>query len=444
MGPVLLLAAGGALTLGGANAAGSASPPGPYVCTGSDSFVPPGTYSSMIISGVCYMPAGTITVLGNLDVSPGALLDAVTPGDPGAVHVVPATVDVGGNINVGTGGVLLLGCSPNISCTDPPGISYDQVDGNLTADGALGVVVHSATIDGNVSLDGGGDGIAGGAACAADPAPWSGDANLDGTPVYTDFEDTSIGGNLNISDLESCWLGSLRDQVAGNATFSGNTMGDPDAMEIDNNLIGKDMTCGTNEPAVQYGDSGAAPNMVGQAATGECAFSVILPNPAPEAGEGPGVPTHITVSTGSMATYTGTHTVTKLVGSRSFGVTVSGNTLDAELNDVTLSGTGLTGTINVKPGSTLGSTGESVLMTVFPGGTESFTAYDACNCSFEGQSGGVSIRAYGTVSASGKITGTFLVSGGLSGLATLAGYGTFTSAGQATGTLKLSEHLDIS
>jgi hypothetical protein len=67
-------------------------------------------------------------------------------------------------------------------------------------------------------------------------------------------------------------------------------------------------------------------------------------------------------------------------------------------------------------------------------------------CSFDGQSGSTTIRAYGTASPNGVINGTFLVtSGGASngGLGTLAGYGTFSSEGQPAGTLALVEHLKI-
>jgi hypothetical protein len=101
---------------------------------------------------VCFAPAGTIVVRGNLTIAKDALLDAVTPGDPSANPVVPATVLIGGNVTVGTNGVLALGCSPNISCSQPPGISFDRVGGNLTAINSLAVVIHSATIGGNVTV----------------------------------------------------------------------------------------------------------------------------------------------------------------------------------------------------------------------------------------------------------------------------------------------------
>src|ERR1700751_5584307 len=72
--------------------AASAAPAhgGAYVCTGGN--IAPGTYRSIVVTGICYMPAGAIVVRHNLTVAPGALLDAYTPGDPHAHPVVSATV----------------------------------------------------------------------------------------------------------------------------------------------------------------------------------------------------------------------------------------------------------------------------------------------------------------------------------------------------------------
>src|ERR1700758_2856628 len=67
---------------------------GACACPGGN--VPAGTYQSIRVTGVCFMPAGTVAVRGNLTIAPGALLDAVTPGDPSASPVVPATVLIGG------------------------------------------------------------------------------------------------------------------------------------------------------------------------------------------------------------------------------------------------------------------------------------------------------------------------------------------------------------
>ena len=440
--PMSMASAASAAPIGGSGA---------YNCTGGN--VAPGTYRSMTITGVCYMPVGKIVVQENLTVAPGALLDAVTPGDPPASPTVPATVVVGGNVLVGRGAVLLFGCSPNISC--PAGITYDSIDGNLTAIGAQGVVVHSASIGGSASLLGGGGGAAaktcnaqpsGDSSPIADLEPWSEDPNLDTTPVYSDFEDATIGGNLTVAGLTSCWLGSLRNQVGGNVSVSGNTMGDPDAMEIDNNLLRGNMTCLNNTPAVQFGDSGAAPNLVGRLGIGECGFNVVLPNPAPEPGEGPGVPEHITVSTRSLRTYYGTHTSTN-VTSLPPVKTESGDTLNAYLNDFALTGTGLTGSGTYNSSLPPGQSGDVVLSTENPNGSSSFEAIDTCtSCSFAGQTGSVTIRAYGRSSASGSTYGTFLVTSGGAGnggLSTLVGWGTLSSLGQPAGTLRLVEHLRI-
>ncbi len=470
--PVILLALSGIFV--GTETASASPPPRhtqshPYNCTGGN--VSPGTYASMIITGVCYMPAGTVIVRGDLTVAPGALLDAVTPGDPaGPGALLPATVLVGGNVSVGHGAVLFLGCSPNISC--PMAVTYDRIGGSLTATGALGVVIHSTSIGGDLSMLGGGGGVVGGTATGACdgnpaanppvPAPvpslWAADpslANGEGPgmplPVYSDFEDNVIGGNLTVVGLQSCWLGGLRNQVGGNANFSANVMGDPDALEMGNNLVDGNLTCLANMPAVQFGDGGSAPNVVGGFGLGECGFKVKILNPASEAMAGTGVSEHIAVSSWSLAKSYGTHIQISNVVSLPLGTTESGDSIAAQLNNVMFAGSGLTGTLTaVYPPTTsapLGSTGEAVLATVHGDGSESFTAIDNCDCSFDGQSGAVTIRAYGTSSANGVIKGTFLVvSGGASvggGLDTLAGYGTFSSWGQPAGSLRLVEHLKI-
>jgi hypothetical protein len=425
-----------------------------YNCAGGD--IAAGTYQSVIVTGVCYMPAGNVVIKHDLTVAPRALLDAVTPGDPTTgPPAVPATVSVGGNVFVGAGADLLLGCSPNISCASPPAITFDRIGGNLNAVGAQAEVVHSAAIGGRVALLGGGGGAAA-KTCASQSAgkppiaglkPWSDDPSLDGTPVYSDFEDNSIAGSISVIALTSCWLGSLRNQVGGNSTYAGNTMGDPDAMEIDNNLVGGTMTCLDNRPAVQFGDSGSAPNLVGRFGIGECGFNVVLPNPAPEAQQGPGIPEHIAVSTRSLGRYRETHkstTVTVLPPVK----TEAGDTLITELNDFVLTGTGITGTGTVNPSLPPGQSGEELITTVYPDGSGSFETLDNCTCSFEGQTGPVTIRSYGTSAPNGAVQGTFLiVSGGAGhgGLSTLAGWGRFSSFGKPANfmTVRIVEYLRI-
>ncbi len=483
--PLLVLVAGAALSLAGSSVASATPPPvhqpfgptfgswgrwhsvgfgshgnggfGNYTCTSGT--VPPGSYNSVLITGVCYMPSGNVTVKNDLTVAPGALLDAVTPGDPtSGTPVVPATVLVNGNIFVGKGAVLLLGCSPNISCSNPPGISFDQVRGSIFALDAQGVVVHSASIGGNVSILGGGGGSVA-ATCApqmpppapVNPglAPWSEDPNLYFTPVYTDFEDVAIGGNYTVTGLNTCWLGSLRNQVGGSATFVGNRFGDPDAMEIGNNLINGDLTCFQNDPAPQFGD-GAAPDLVAGRGIGQCGFNVVLPNSAPEAiaSEGlVGINEHFVVSTRSLGTYFGTHVSTN-VGSLPTVTTQAGDQILAELNNFALTGNGLTGSADYTGGPPGQSPGEAFLATQYPDGSVSFVAYDTCpSCSFHGQTGMVTLRAYGTITKQGKISGTFLItSNGVAqppgtpapALSNLTGYGSFFGSGS---TVNLVEHL---
>jgi hypothetical protein len=399
--PVLTASAASAAPLGGGGG-------GSYVCPGGN--VPPGTYSSILITGVCFAPAGTIVVRGNLTIAPNALLDAVTPGDPPASPVVPATVLIGGNVSVGRNGVLALGCSPNIS--------------------------------------GGGGAVGGGASggcfspTAAIPAPWSEAPGLvAGGPQYTDFEDTSIGGNLTIVGQQTCWMGSLRNQVRGSLTYASDVTSDPDGMEINNNLMGGNMTCLKNDPAVQYGDSGAAPNLVGGLGIGECGLNVTLPNTGTS--EQVTVLEHISVSLRSLKTYFGTHAATFVTQAESVKTT-SGYTITAVLNDFTLKGTGLTGSGQATPSTLPAPSGDAVLSTVHPDGSSSFIAYDSCDkCSFGGQTGTTTLRFFGTTTAHGLTFGTFLVTGGGTGigLPTLAGWGTFSSAGQPAGTWRLVEHL---
>ena len=454
---LLGLMIGPVLTASGASAAPLGGGGGGYTCTGGN--IPPGSYKSVLITGVCFTPVGTIKVRGDLTIAPGALLDAVTPGDPPkpATPVVPATVLIRGNVFVGKNAVLALGCSPNISCGTPhPGISFDRVGGNITALGSQAVVIHSATIGGSVTVLGGGGGAAGGAnsgKCftAPPPAPWSEAPGLAaGGPQYTDLEESSVGGNLTIAGQQTCWLGSFRNLVRGSLTYAGNVTSDPDGMEINNNLLGGNIICLHNNPAVQYGDAASAPNLVGGFAFGECGFGVLKPNPAPSPGPPPvsaGPLVHISVSLRSLQTYHGTLTVTH-VASLPTVTTTSGYKITADLNDFTLAGAGLKGSGTIGPMGPTGP-GAALLATVYPDGSRSFIAYVTCNpdqCRLGRTRGTTMIRFYGTTTPRGLTYGTFLVVAGgaqARGLATLAGWGTFTSAGQPAGTWRLVEHLRI-
>jgi hypothetical protein len=437
---------------------------GSYTCDGSNGgVIPPGNYAAITVTGVCYAPAGNITIARGLTIAPGALLDAVAPGDPTTTPAVPAVVTVKGNVWVGQGAALLLGCSPNISCAPPTaGNTFDHVMGNLTAWGAQGVVLHNVSVAGNVTIKGGGGGTDAASCDAQMPGtpintalePWSEDPNLNFTPVYSDLEDGSVGGNLKVIGLNTCWLGGLRNWVSGNFFYGSNTFGDPDASEIGNNLIWGNFGCWNNNPAPQFGD-GAAPDLVKGHAWGQCSFDTVLQNPSAEALAsqnipGVGVSEHFSVKLRSLKAYGGTKTTSAVTTLPGYPVTTSsGDSIFANLNSFTLSGAGITGTATYSGGPPGQAPGEADLGTTFPDGWQQFIAYDTCDaCSFDGQTGTVGLRFYGVTSPSGHTWGVFLVTSNgtvlptatspVPGLATLTGWGTFSGTGN---TLTLTEHL---
>jgi hypothetical protein len=283
-----------------------------YVCSGGN--IPSGTYSSVRVTGFCYVPSGLVRVEGNLTIARGALLDAMTPaGFPVSPANLPGIVQVEGNVNVGENAVLILGCDLAILCSPgnstypgPPGLypshpelgfsnPGDIVGGNIVGDGALAVIVHSVKIEGNASLNGGGGGpiqLTGGPGSGACfdqtlvpfPPAWSATslAHIPPTfggpfPVYTDFEENSIGGNLVMKGLQTCWMGALRNKVGGNLVDLNNTFGDPDANEVLGNIVEGNIACAGNNSVVQFGDSGGMSNIVSGKARGECGFNVIDP-----------------------------------------------------------------------------------------------------------------------------------------------------------------------
>jgi hypothetical protein len=78
------------------------------------------------------------------------------------------------------------------------------------------------------------------------------------SPVYSDYEDSTVGGNLSISGLSTCWLGLARLNVHGNVALVNNVLGDPDGIEVVTNTIGKNLSCqGNGHPA--GGPPGAMP-----------------------------------------------------------------------------------------------------------------------------------------------------------------------------------------
>ncbi|HEV3281012.1 MAG TPA: hypothetical protein VG032_05330 [Acidimicrobiales bacterium] len=274
--------------LAGSTAA-SAATRAAVTCTGP---LAAGTYSSVMVSGTCNISAGQVVVTGDVTVPAGANSLLASYALNAGVPATSSGLTVDGNITVGTGGTVVLGCkAADAACFDDPSPSSPTlsspatVQGSLTATNPLGVVVTNSTIGGDATQSGGGGGVASeGPGCFNPPFP--GIFNTfpgvpPGSPVYSDYEDNTIGGNLRVTGLNSCWLGSFRNHIGGSATFTGNTLGDPDGNEFLTNQIAGNLLCTGNSPAAQYGDAGGSPNTVGGFATGECAFGVMAPNPAP-------------------------------------------------------------------------------------------------------------------------------------------------------------------
>lgn len=248
-GAALIAAGGSVLAIAGAGAA-VAPAAGPFVCSGS--FHAPGvlhgTYpDGVVVQGVCAVKAGKARVIGTVTVTKGSALGASF----GLHH---SSLTITGNLVVDRGGVALLGCkvNPNGSgfpCLDDPNMkhptltSHSTVSGSIVEKAPLGVIVHNSSIGRNIKETGGGGGL------SCNP-PKSGIFAAVKSPVYSDYEDSSVGGNITISGMKSCWLGLARDKVRGSVTINRNTMADPDAIEVVLSQIKKNLSCaGNGHPA---------------------------------------------------------------------------------------------------------------------------------------------------------------------------------------------------
>jgi hypothetical protein len=272
----------GLLSAGTASAAPARPGGGPFVCSGtprSPGVLTAGPHPNVIVSGTCVVNSGRAYVHGSVVVTRGSVLLAVFARNA-ATGRGTSNLNVSGNVLVGRHATLFLGCSAAHSpCIDDPNQknptlnSSSTVGGSLISVGALGVVVHSSFIGGSVQQRGGG----GGFTCTP-----IGVFRQFKSPVFSDYEDNFVGGNLAIAGLHSCWLGALRNHVRHGFLAVSNKMKDPDANELNSNFIRGSMACFGNFPAVQYGDGHGVPNRVGRFAFGQCGFRVLKPNPAPK------------------------------------------------------------------------------------------------------------------------------------------------------------------
>jgi hypothetical protein len=222
--------------VGASSAAAKNHTGGPATCSGTlaSPGVLSGTYSSNVtIEGICAAVAGPVLIEGNLTLAPGSGLNAA---------FAAGNVTVQGNLSVGRDAFMYLGCIPrSFACFDDPNpehptlSSASTVEGNLSETQPLGVVVHNSTIGGNVQQTGGG----GGTTCENPPPTFP-------FGVFSAYEDSTIGGSINVIGLDSCWLGVARDSVGRNVDILQNQLADPDAIEILGNQIGNNLVCQGN------------------------------------------------------------------------------------------------------------------------------------------------------------------------------------------------------
>lgn len=216
-----------------------------------------GTYDGLTIYGTCNVAFNAqVTVNGDLTLANGAVFGGI----------VPSTVHVTGNVEVGKGALLGLGYAT----------MTDVVDGDIDADQPLSLYLGFVTVHGNVTSNGGGT-----------------TARFYNFPI----KDNTIDGNLTLRGYTGGWIGVIRDKVGGNVDFSNNTSavqaadpdacdasgtfpagcdavpgGDTDSDEVMTNNIGGNLSCNGNSPAAQVNPlDGGQPNVVGGKAKGECA-----------------------------------------------------------------------------------------------------------------------------------------------------------------------------
>jgi hypothetical protein len=229
----------------------SAAPSGAasYTCTGGD--IPSGSYASITVTGFCdVVPDAVISVVGNLNVAPGAFFDAQS---------APSTITIGHNVTAGAGALLGLGCQPfgfvphaaHPCVIEPDGHSVITVDGNVTATNADTILLNGITVDRNVTLTGGGGDI-----------PWA-------------LKNNTVGGNFTISNVTPEWLGVLFSNIGGNLNLSNITSTDPEddgnaAVSVVVNTIGKNLNCHNLGPRLTGGAIPGEFNIVGHQTTGQC------------------------------------------------------------------------------------------------------------------------------------------------------------------------------
>lgn len=237
-----------------------------HTCTGT--LLSPGklagAYHEVVVNGACLV-VGTTTIAEDVTVTPNSTLVAANAGAP---------LNVGGDVLVEKNAAVILGCDAESPCmnnsTTPTGA---HIHGDLVSVDALGVIMHEGSVGGDVKQERGG----GGSTCKTSPGVFA----LLGAPVFSTYENVTVGGELNITDVSSCWLGVIRDKIGGATKVDDNNLADPDAIEILANTIHGELSCFGNSATWDNHETSHATfprsvpenNVVGGGREGQCVRS---------------------------------------------------------------------------------------------------------------------------------------------------------------------------
>jgi hypothetical protein len=214
--------------LGGATPAAAEESGTSFRCSGGSQAAPnfvnidPGTYDSITITEFCAVSlptTGTVRDEGKLTMNGGGLFG----------NSPTASLIVDGNVKLTNAFFVDIGCGAGNGCALAGDNAY-RIEGNLDSRGSIDLHMHGLQIEGNVSIRDGG----GGAYCVPDFH-------------FSNIEDSSVGGNVTISGLKSCWSGLTRDHIEGNVRVENNQLADPDAIEILANVIEGNLSCNGNQ-----------------------------------------------------------------------------------------------------------------------------------------------------------------------------------------------------
>ena len=276
------------LAAGPVTAAGASATTGTATCKGS-SVMHPGVLvgtinANVVVKGICAVPAGPAVVNGDVTVTPGSVLVS-------AFGMHNSSLTVKGNIYVRAGATALLGCNPaNFPCIDDPNpssptlSSHVSVGLDLRSNLALGVIVHNFSVAGDLIQTGGGGGV--------NCRPQGIFKLFMNSPVFSTYEVGSVGGDVRISSVHSCWMGVVQLKIGNTMVMHANRFADPDAIEILANDITGNLICRGNSMTWNSSENGNGlfprtphPNTVGRNRKGQC----VLASPTKPGGPlGPG------------------------------------------------------------------------------------------------------------------------------------------------------------